>query len=96
MDKAITPEKKLRPALKPDFFRITKFLGTDSTRIPQLKLSEGQTWSSEDTGVFSFKVFLTPARSLHLLNVVTHRTDSCRLLRGRTHCLRCGRFAPCS
>jgi hypothetical protein len=40
------------------------------TRIPQLKLSEGQTWSSEDTGVFSFKVFLTPARSLHLLNVV--------------------------
>jgi|RhiMetdeSRZDD1v2_1073273.scaffolds.fasta_scaffold424813_2 hypothetical protein len=32
-----------------------------SSRIPQLKLSEGQTWSSEDTGVFSFKVFLTPA-----------------------------------
>jgi hypothetical protein len=29
------------------------------------KMSEGQTWSSEDTRVFSFKVFLTLARGLH-------------------------------
>jgi hypothetical protein len=28
-------------------------------------MSEGQTWSSEDTRVFSFKVFLTLARGLH-------------------------------
>jgi hypothetical protein len=28
-----------------------------STRIPQLKLSEGQTWRSDDIGVFGFKVF---------------------------------------
>src|ERR671922_199608 len=35
-------------------------------------------------------------QSFHLLSVVTHRTVSYRLLRGRTHSLRYGRFAPCS
>jgi hypothetical protein len=52
-----------------------------------------KTWRSEDTGVFSFKVLLAQARRLHLLTVVTLRACSCRLLRGRTHCLRSGRFA---
>jgi hypothetical protein len=30
-------------------------------------MSEGQAWRSEDTGVFSFKVFLAPAHRFHLL-----------------------------
>jgi hypothetical protein len=34
-----------------------------STRIPQLKVSEGQTWSSEDTRLLVSKSFLVPARS---------------------------------
>jgi hypothetical protein len=37
-------------------FQALVVLGLE-TRIPQLKLSEGQTWRSEDIGVFSFKVF---------------------------------------
>jgi hypothetical protein len=34
-------------------------------------VSEGQTWSSEDTGVFSFKAFFGSGSQLHLLTVVT-------------------------
>jgi hypothetical protein len=33
-------------------------------------VSEGQTWRSEDTRVFSFKVFLVPARRLHCLTLL--------------------------
>ena len=42
-------------------------------------MSEGQTWSSEDTRLLVFKVFFGAGSQLHLLTVVTQRTDSCRL-----------------
>ena len=47
------------------------------------KLSEGQTWRSEDAGVFSSKSFLTLGSPPLFADAVTHGTDSCRLLRGR-------------
>jgi hypothetical protein len=47
-----------------------------STRIPQLKVIEGQTWSSEDTRLFIFKVSFGAGSQLHLLNGVVQRTDS--------------------
>ena len=59
-------------------------------------MSEGQTWSSEDTRLLVSKSFFGAGSHLHLLTVVIQRTNSWRLLRGRTHCLRCGRFVPCS
>jgi hypothetical protein len=42
-------------------------------------VSEEQTWRSEDAECSVSKSFLVPARRLHLLNAVTHGTDSCRL-----------------
>jgi hypothetical protein len=71
-------------------------LDRQSMRIPQLTVSEGQTWSSEDTRVFTSKSLFAPARRLHSLSIHSHRTDGCCPLRGRTHCLCYGRFAPCS
>ena len=50
--------------------------------MPQLKLSEGQTWRSEDTGVFSSKSFFTLGSPPLFSDAVTHGTDSCSLLRG--------------
>ena len=39
-------------------------------------MSEGRSWSREDTGMFSFKVFLVLGSPFHLLYVLTQRTDS--------------------
>jgi len=38
-------------------------------------MSEGQTWSSEDTRVFSYKVFFGSARRCHFVSVVSYSTD---------------------
>jgi hypothetical protein len=38
-------------------------------------MSEGQTWSSEDARVFSYKVFFGSARRCHFVSVVSSSTD---------------------
>jgi hypothetical protein len=68
-----------------------------SSRILQLKLSEGQTWRSEDTGTFSFKVFFDAwlAASICLTPLRTALT-AVGFSEAETHCLILGplQFVP--
>jgi hypothetical protein len=70
-----------------------------STRIPQLtlgdRMSEGQTWNSEDIGLYSFTVFFGPWQAVVMEAGYSSKALMCAgRLEVVTHWLRYGRFVP--